>query len=186
MSARSRRSPARQLQAGLLRGLGMFLLEGLVIVVGLGLLSIYLQPNSAPHNVAGQESATDAMPTDALVGLRDAMVETRAMGFDAAKQAQCALGKGARALLAAYGHKPLAAEGFGAPGVVVCFTDRPELHNGTAFAAAGYQIAAGVPLMVGEGDSFRTFRIGLFGLDKLKDVPGTLARLDSALKAVAS
>ncbi|MCC0079117.1 MAG: alanine--glyoxylate aminotransferase family protein [Rhodobacter sp.] len=126
------------------------------------------------------------MPTDALVGLRDAMVETRAMGFDAAKQAQCALGKGARALLAAYGHKPLAAEGFGAPGVVVCFTDRPELHNGTAFAAAGYQIAAGVPLMVGEGDSFRTFRIGLFGLDKLKDVPGTLARLDSALKAVAS
>ena len=126
------------------------------------------------------------MPTDALVGLRDAMVETRAMGFDAAKQAQCALGKGARALLAAYGHKPLAAEGFGAPGVVVCFTDRLELHNGTAFAAAGYQIAAGVPLMVGEGDSFRTFRIGLFGLDKLKDVPGTLARLDSALKAVAS
>lgn len=126
------------------------------------------------------------MPTDALVGLRDAMVETRAMGFDAAKQAQCALGKGARALLAAYGHKPLAAEGFGAPGVVVCFTDRPELHNGTAFAAAGYQIAAGVPLMVGEGESFRTFRIGLFGLDKLKDVPGTLARLDSALKAVAS
>ncbi|MCA9179456.1 MAG: hypothetical protein KDB14_33605 [Planctomycetales bacterium] len=67
MSARSRRSPARQLQAGLLRGLGMFLLEGLVIVVGLGLLSIYLQPNSAPHNLAGQESATDAMPTDALV-----------------------------------------------------------------------------------------------------------------------
>ena len=125
------------------------------------------------------------MPTDALVGLRDAMMETRAMGFDAAKQAQHALGKGARALLAAYGHKPLAAEGFGAPGVVVCFTDRPELQTGAAFAAAGYQIAAGVPLMVGEGDGFRTFRIGLFGLDKLKDVPGTLARLDTALKAVA-
>lgn len=125
------------------------------------------------------------LPTDALAGLRDAMVETQAMGFDAAKQAQCALGKGARALLAAYGHKPLAAEGFGAPGVVVCYTDRPELQNGSAFAAAGYQIAAGVPLMVGEGEGFRTFRIGLFGLDKLKDVPGTLARLDAALKAVA-
>jgi len=125
------------------------------------------------------------LPTDALAGLRDAMLETRDMGFDAAKQAQCALGKGARALLAAYGHKPLAAEGYGAPGVVVCFTDRPDLQNGSAFAAAGYQIAAGVPLMVGEGEGFRTFRIGLFGLDKLKDVPGTLARLDAALKAVS-
>lgn len=125
------------------------------------------------------------LPTDALAGLRDAMLETKALGFEAAKQAQCALGKGARALLAAYGHKPLAADGFGAPGVVVCFTERPELQNGSAFAAAGYQIAAGVPLMVGEGDGFRTFRIGLFGLDKLKDVPGTLSRLDAALKAVA-
>jgi len=125
------------------------------------------------------------LPTDALAGLRDAMLETRAMGFDAAKAAQFSLGKGARALLAAYGHKPLAAEGFGAPGVVVCFTDRPDLQNGSAFAAAGYQIAAGVPLMVGEGAEFRTFRIGLFGLDKLKDVPGTLARLDAALKSVA-
>ncbi|MCW1932687.1 aminotransferase class V-fold PLP-dependent enzyme [Pararhodobacter zhoushanensis] len=124
------------------------------------------------------------LPTDALAGLRDAMLETKAMGFEAAKKAQCALGKGARALLAAYGHPPLAAEGFGAPGVVVCFTERPELQNGSAFAAAGYQIAAGVPLMVGEGDGFRTFRIGLFGLDKLKDVPGTLSRLDAALKAV--
>ncbi len=126
------------------------------------------------------------LPTDALAGLRDAMLETRAMGFDAAKAAQFSLGKGARALLAAYGHKPLAAEGFGAPGVVVCFTDRPDLQNGSAFAAAGYQIAAGVPLMVGEGAEFRTFRIGLFGLDKLKDVPGTLSRLDAALKAVSA
>ncbi|PWE28687.1 aminotransferase [Pararhodobacter marinus] len=125
------------------------------------------------------------MPTDALAGLRDAMVETREMGFDAAKSAQCALGKGARALLEAYGYPPLAANGFGAPGVVVCHTDRADLQNGSAFAAAGFQIAAGVPLMVDEPEGFRTFRIGLFGLDKLKDVPGTLARLDAALKAVA-
>ncbi len=125
------------------------------------------------------------MPTDALAGLRDAMLETREMGFDAAKTAQFALGNGARLLLAAYGHPPLAADGFGAPGVVVCHTVRPELQNGSAFAAAGYQIAAGVPLMLNEGPGLKTFRIGLFGLDKLKDVPGTLARLDAALKSVA-
>ena len=107
------------------------------------------------------------------------------MGFDAAKTAQFALGNGARLLLAAYGHPPLAADGYGAPGVVVCHTVRPELQNGSAFAAAGYQIAAGVPLMLNEGPGLKTFRIGLFGLDKLKDVPGTLARLDAALKSVA-
>ncbi len=125
------------------------------------------------------------LPTDALAGLRDAMLETRAMGFEAAKAAQFALGNGARLLLAAYGHRPLAADGYGAPGVVVCHTDRADLQNGSAFALAGFQIAAGVPLMVGEGPEFRTFRIGLFGLDKLKDVPGTLARLDASLKAVS-
>ncbi len=125
------------------------------------------------------------MPTDALAGFRDAMLETQAMGFEAARAAQHALGDGARALLRKHGYRVLAAEGFGAPGVVVCHTDRPELQNGSAFVAAGYQIAAGVPLMVGEGAGFRTFRIGLFGLDKLRDVPGTLARLEAALVAVA-
>ena len=125
------------------------------------------------------------LPTDALAGFRDAMRETQAMGFEAARAAQHALGDGARALLRRHGYRVLAAEGFGAPGVVVCHTDRPELQNGSAFVAAGYQIAAGVPLMVGEGAGFRTFRIGLFGLDKLKDVPGTLARLEAALLAVA-
>ncbi|MCL4675029.1 MAG: aminotransferase class V-fold PLP-dependent enzyme [Pararhodobacter sp.] len=125
------------------------------------------------------------LPTDALVGLRDAMLETRAMGFAKARDAQFMLGDAARTLLASKGHKPIAADGFGAPGVVVCFTDRAELQNGSAFAKAGFQIAAGVPLMVDEGPEFRTFRIGLFGLDKLKDVPGTLTRLEAALDAVA-
>lgn len=125
------------------------------------------------------------MPTDALVGFRDAMMETRDMGFQAAKDAQLTLGRKARAMLSAFGHTPIAAEGFAAPGVVVCFTDRPELQNGSAFAAAGFQIAAGVPLMIDEGPEFRSFRIGLFGLDKLKDIEGTLSRLERALKAVA-
>jgi aspartate aminotransferase-like enzyme len=76
------------------------------------------------------------------------------------------------------------AEGFGAPGVVVSYTDDPEIQNGKKFLAAGMQIAAGVPLQVGEGPDFRTFRIGLFGLDKLADVDGTLARLKTVLDRV--
>ena len=124
------------------------------------------------------------MPTDALRGFRDAMVETQAMGFDAACAAQWELGNAVRATLKARGLAPVAAEGFGAPGVVVCYTDDTEVQSGKKFLTAGAQIAAGVPLHVGEGADFRTFRLGLFGLDKLKDVPGTLARLEAALDAV--
>jgi aspartate aminotransferase-like enzyme len=78
----------------------------------------------------------------------------------------------------------VAAEGFGAPGVVVSFTDDPEVQTGRKFAGQGMQIAAGVPLQVGEGAAFRTFRIGLFGLDKLYDVPGTLGRLQAVVDRV--
>jgi aspartate aminotransferase-like enzyme len=124
------------------------------------------------------------MPTDALVAFRDAMVETRDLGFEAMKAAQWELGRGVRALLAAKGIVSVAAEGFGAPGVVVSFTDDPDIQNGRKFAARGMQIAAGVPLQVGEGPEFRTFRIGLFGLDKLTDVQGTLGRLAAVLDDV--
>jgi len=124
------------------------------------------------------------MPTDALRGFRDAMLETQAMGLDAACAAQWALGNAVRAALKARGLASVAAEGFGAPGVVVCHTDDPEVQSGRKFLAAGAQIAAGVPLHVGEGADFRTFRLGLFGLDKLKDIPGTLERLERALDAV--
>jgi len=124
------------------------------------------------------------MPTDALLGFRDAMAETRAMGFEAACAAQWELGRAVRAMLAERGVRSVAAEGFGAPGVVVSYTDDPAIQNGARFRELGLQIAAGVPLQVGEGDSFRTFRIGLFGLDKLKDVSGTLSRLKRALDAL--
>ena len=124
------------------------------------------------------------MPTDAILGLRDAMVETRAMGFAAAKAAQWALGRAVRALLAGRGVMSVAAEGFQAPGVVVSYTDDPEVQNGSKFRAEGLQIAAGVPLQVGEAAEFRTFRLGLFGLDKLADVPATVARLQKAVEAV--
>lgn len=124
------------------------------------------------------------MPTDALVGFREAMLETKAMGFAEAKAAQWALGRAVRAMLAAKGVVSVAAEGFQAPGVVVSYTTDPDIQNGSKFKALGYQIAAGVPLQVGEGPEFRTFRLGLFGLDKLKDVDATLARLKTALDQV--
>jgi aspartate aminotransferase-like enzyme len=124
------------------------------------------------------------MPTDALVGLRDAMVETRAMGFAAAKAAQWALGRAVRGLLADRGVRSVAADGFGAPGVVVSYTNDPDIQAGRKFLAEGMQIAAGVPLQVGEGADFKTFRLGLFGLDKLADVDATVARLRGVLDRV--
>ncbi len=124
------------------------------------------------------------MPTDALVGFRDAMLETRDLGFDVAKAAQWQLGRDVRALMAGHGVLSVAAEGFQAPGVVVSYTDDAEVQNGKKFLAQGMQIAAGVPLQVGEGAEFRTFRIGLFGLDKLRDVPGTVDRLRRVVEQV--
>ena len=124
------------------------------------------------------------MPTDAIMGFRDAMLETRAMGFETAKAAQWALGQAVRAMLAEKGVTSVAAEGFGAPGVVVSYTDDPAIQNGSKFRELGLQIAAGVPLQVGEGAEFRTFRLGLFGLDKLSDVPATVARLRRAVDQV--
>lgn len=124
------------------------------------------------------------MPTDALRVFRDTMVETKEYGFKRLKEAQWRLGDGVRAMMAEKGVKSVAADGYGAPGVVVCYTDDPDVKTGKAFAAEGMQIAAGVPLQVGEPDSFSTFRIGLFGLDKLYDVDGTLARLKAVVDKV--
>ena len=124
------------------------------------------------------------MPTDALTAFRDTMLETRAYGFDRLKAAQWALGNGVRAMLAAKGVTSVAADGFGAPGVVVSYTADPEIQNGRKFMAEGMQIAAGVPLQCDEPEGFRTFRLGLFGLDKLYDVPATLARLQRVIDRV--
>ena len=124
------------------------------------------------------------MPTDGLRAFRDTMLETREFGFAKLKEAQWALGNGVRAALAEKGIKSVAAEGFGAPGVVVSYTDDPGVQNGSKFATEGMQIAAGVPLQCDEPDDFRTFRLGLFGLDKLYDVDATLARLLPVLDRV--
>ena len=124
------------------------------------------------------------MPTDGLRAFRDTMLETRDYGFAHLKDAQWALGDAVRKVLADKGIKSVAAEGFGAPGVVVSYTDDPSVQNGSKFAAEGMQIAAGVPLQCDEPADFRTFRLGLFGLDKLYDVDGTLARLVPVLDRV--
>lgn len=121
------------------------------------------------------------MPTDALAAFRDAMKETEAYGFDKVRAEQQELGERVRALLSAKGFKSVAAPGFEAPGVVVSYTDDPEIQNGKKFAAQGMQIAAGVPLQCDEREDFRTFRLGLFGLDKLHNVDRSVESLEKAL-----
>jgi aspartate aminotransferase-like enzyme len=124
------------------------------------------------------------MPTDSLRKLRDTMLETENYGFAKVHEEQQALGDLVRALLESWGFKSVAAAGFQAPGVVVSYTDDPQIQNGKKFLAQGFQIAAGVPLQCDEPADYMSFRIGLFGLDKLHDVDGTVARLASALKAL--
>lgn len=136
--------------------------------------------------VGGGHAYHSTMPTDALVVLRDRMVETRDFGFDLARERQWELGNKVRTLLAGQGFKSVAAPGFEAPGVVVSYTKDPEFQNGKKFLAQGMQIAAGVPLMCDEPADFRTFRIGLFGLDKLGDVDSTVAKLETVLDTLAA
>ncbi len=131
----------------------------------------------------GQIAYHATLPTDGLAQLRDALQETAAFGFDAARAAQQAIGDRVRALLAARGIRSVAAPGFQAPCVIVSHTGRADFQNTRAFAAQGLQIAAGVPLACDEGPDFKTFRIGLFGLDKLQNPERTVATFERALDA---
>ena len=121
------------------------------------------------------------MPTDALKKFRDTMKETEAAGFESVRQEQLELGRKVREMLENRGFRSVAAAGFQAPGVVVSYTDDPEIQNGKKFLEQGLQIAAGVPLMCDEPEGFRTFRLGLFGLDKLNNIDRTVAALSDAL-----
>jgi aspartate aminotransferase-like enzyme len=125
------------------------------------------------------------LPTDALARLHATMLETEAYGFERVRQEQIALGKAVRDLVERHGFASVAAEGFKAPGVVVSHTTDAEVQSSKAFLALGLQTAAGVPLQCDEGPDFKTFRLGLFGLDKWHDVPATVARLEAALQRVA-
>jgi len=124
------------------------------------------------------------MPTDALAVCRDVMQEAQAYGLEKIRAEQQELGDRVRALLADKGINSVAAPGFEAPGVVVCYTDDPGCKTGSKFAGQGLQIAAGVPLQCDEPDDFQTFRLGLFGLDKLHNIDRTVATLDEALNKI--
>ena len=124
------------------------------------------------------------MPTDTLMRLRDVMDETRAYGFEKVRAEQEELGTRVRALLAEKGFRSVAGPGFEAPSVVVMYTEDDGIRSGAKFAAAGLQTAAGVPLQCDEPADFKTFRVGLFGLDKLHNVERTVAYLAEALDEV--
>ena len=114
------------------------------------------------------------------------MRETEAWGLEAICAKQQELGTKVRALLASKGFKSVAAEPFAAPGVVGSYTEDPEIKSGSKFSAAGLQLAAGVPLKCDEDDNFQTFRIGLFGMDKLRNVDQTVATLGRALDQIVA
>ncbi len=124
------------------------------------------------------------LPTDALARFRTTAQETVGCGLDTLRDAQIELGTKVRSTLDAHGFRSVAAAGFESPSVVVCHTDDAGIHNGSRFAAAGLQIAAGVPLMCDEHERYRSFRIGLFGLDKLTHVDRTVARFEQALNDI--
>ena len=133
---------------------------------------------------SGAHAYHATMPTDALARLRDVMQETRAYGFAKVRAEQLALGQRVRALFASRGILSVAAPGFEAPGVVVSYTEDPEIQSSRRFLGLGLQTAAGVPLQCDEGADFKTFRVGLFGLEKLHNVDRTVAHLQAALDKI--
>jgi aspartate aminotransferase-like enzyme len=139
------------------------------------IMQAYLNGGHAYHST---------MPTDALAAFRDTLHETRDYGFEKVRAEQEALGRRVREVLAQRGYASVAARGFEAPGVIVSYTDNPAIQNGSAFAAKGMQIAAGVPLQCDEPEDYSTFRLGLFGLDKLHDVNRCVERLTKVLDAI--
>ena len=147
---------------------GLFVLD----CVASGTIWVDMKDVGVDVLISAPQKGWSASPCSALVMMSEVRDE------------QQELGDRVRALMAAHGFKSLAAKGFEAPGVVVCYTDDPDIHNGSKFAAAGLQTAAGVPLMCDEPADFRTFRVGLFGLDKLHNVDRTVASLEKALSQV--
>jgi aspartate aminotransferase-like enzyme len=132
----------------------------------------------------GAHAYHSTLPTDALARMRDAMLEAEALGLEHLRTQQQELGRQVRRLLAAKGFRSVAADGFQAPGVVVSYTDDAGLHSSKSFLGVGLQTAAGVPLQCDEAADFKTFRVGLFGLDKLQHVERTVANLEKALDQI--
>ncbi|HEX7891321.1 MAG TPA: aminotransferase class V-fold PLP-dependent enzyme [Ramlibacter sp.] len=145
-------------------------------------LKKWLQIMEAYEGGAHMYHAT--MPTDALTRLRETMVETKKYGFAKIKAEQEDLGRKVRKLFESRGFPSVAAEGYKAPGVVVSYTTDPEIQSGRKFVAEGLQTAAGVPLQCDEGADFKSFRVGLFGLDKWHHVDRTVKSLADALDRI--
>ena len=133
---------------------------------------------------SGSHAYHATMPTDSIQKFHATMKETETYGFDKIREQQNELGQRVRKLISKKGFQSLAADGYGAPGVVVAYTDDPDMQNGSKFAAVGMQTAAGVPLMCDEPADFRTFRLGLFGLDKLLNIDRTVEALEKAIESV--
>ncbi|MGN6415614.1 alanine--glyoxylate aminotransferase family protein [Flexivirga sp.] len=134
--------------------------------------------------VEGKTPYHATMPTDGLAHNAELMLQAREIGLAKLRAAQLDLGGKVRAVLAEAGFRSVAADDFASPSVVVVHADDPELQSGAKFKAVGLQVAAGVPLQCGEPEDFSTFRLGLFGLDKLSDVDGTVERFKDALAAL--
>jgi aspartate aminotransferase-like enzyme len=145
-------------------------------------LNKWLQIMEAYEN--GSHAYHSTMPTDALLKFDSAMKETEAYGFEKVRLEQQELGDQVRKMLESKGFKSVAAEGFKAPTVIVCYTDDKDIQNGSRFMKEGIQVAAGIPLMCDEGENFQTFRIGLFGLDKLHNIERTLNHLKLAVERI--
>ena len=124
--------------------------------------------------------------TDSLTQLRDTMKETERAGFENLRAAQQELGSKVRALMVGHGFPSVAADGFQSPSVVVSYTDDKDVQSGKKFLDLGLQAAAGVPLQCDEPADFQTFRIGLFGLDKLAHVSRSVSNLEKVLAKIAS
>jgi aspartate aminotransferase-like enzyme len=142
-------------------------------------LKKWLQVMEAYEN--GTHMYHTTMPTDALTRLREVMMETQDYGFEKVRAEQLELGHKVRAQMESRGLVSVAAEGFKAPGVVVSYTTDAGMHNSKKFLALGLQTAAGVPLQCDEPADFMTFRIGLFGLEKLHNVDRSVGHLAAAL-----
>ena len=132
----------------------------------------------------GKHAYHATMPTDSLRLFRNALLETEAIGLDNVKNAQIELGKRCREVLENYGYKSVASDDWKAPSVIVSYTDDIEIKTGKKFMQEGMQVAAGVPLECGEPEGFSTFRIGLFGLDKLTQIDRTVENLKNTLEAI--
>lgn len=145
-------------------------------------LKKWLQIMQAYENGGHAYHAT--MPTDALGTFASVMNETKAFGFEKVKAAQQELGDRTRAVLVEHGFPSVSAEGFQAPGVIVSYTSDPDIKSGKKFKEQGVQIAAGVPLKCDEPEDFQTFRLGLFGLDKLHNIDRTVESFEKVLKSI--